>query len=404
MAIEYEPAPRPTPLWMLPVAIAVLALALLIFAQRYAERQTGGFGGQAQPTTEQPNQLADGSSLPAVPGPLTDRFGEDVVLAERLDDAPDDVLGPCRHPYADNDGPALSRLQDLIDNSKLAAAHLGPDALTYLSVAVADTPPGYPNEIEVSCIARFVDDRWRTPGKPYLDFALDGRPAAGLSDPDQRSRLVQIPVGARWAVQPRGGWWLAYDVRDTSWILMTLTSAIRDNEPLRVVFVDDTGAVVAERPVGPTRPAFVGDHSTDLELVAGDVREVLDRLENGPIRICEPGGRTVCVWLTLDERQEVRGYAGFGPHPLDTPPMGYVGYCPAAELLQGTVTTAQYRTDGSWAGGPTTRGLDRYEVRFEAGEVVIDLSEHVAGDVAAGDPVTDAPGCVFTTKGNGQVP
>jgi hypothetical protein len=403
MSIEYEPAPKPSPLWMLPLVVAVVALALLWFLQGYAGRDTGGFGGRAQPETPTPEQLVDGSGLPEVPEPLTRRFGEEVVLAKRIDEIPDEFAQQCRHPYDEQTGHALTRIQQLIDSSATSAVHLGPDALTYLSIAVADAPPGFPNEVAVACMARLGEQGgWHSAGKPYLDFALDGRPGARLEEPILRTRLVQIPVGARWAVQPRGGWWLAYDVRETSWTLMTLTRAINDDDPLRVTFVDETGAVISEKPVGPTRSAALADHSANFELVAGDVPAVLERLEKGPVRTCEQGNTTVCVWLAFNDLQEIQAFAAHGPHALDTPPMGYVGYCPEAELFQGSVTTAQFRLDGTWAGGPTNRGLDRYAVRYEAGKVVIDLSEHVIGDPADGDPVDAEADCAFATKAVGE--
>jgi hypothetical protein len=108
------------------------------------------------------------------------------------------------------------------------------------------------------------------------------------------------------------------------------------------------------------------------------------------------------VWLAFNEQQEIMAYAAHGPHPLDTPPMGYVGFCPEADLMQGSVTSAQFRTDGTWAGGPINRGLDRYAVRFEAGKVVVDLTEHVIGDPGEGDPVEAEVNCVFATKARGE--
>jgi hypothetical protein len=402
MPIEYERAPKPAPLWALPLTVVVLALGLLWFIDSYTSRDVRGFGGSAQPATPKPTRLVEGSALPEVPEPLTRRFGEDVVLASRLREVPDEVEQNCRDSYEGAARTDRRRLHDLIQSSTVNAIHLGPDALTSVSIAVDDSPPGYPSEVSVSCIARPGDDGWESPRRPLLDFALDGRPGSKIDDSTLRTRLVQIPVGARWAVQPRGGWWLAYDVQDTSWMLMTLTEAITDETPLRVVFVDETGAVVAERPVGPTRSAASSDHSADFELVAGDVPTVLERLERGPMRTCEPGGITLCVWLAFNDQQEVLAFAGFGPHPLDTPPMGYVGYCQEAGMFQGSVTSAQFRTDGTWAGGPGGRGLDHYAVRFEAGKVVVDLSEHVIGDPAEGDTVEADEECVFATRGRGE--
>jgi hypothetical protein len=406
MTVDYEPAPRPTPLWALPVTIAALALALLwVVHNYYSNPEVGGFGGRAQPSTPMPEALADGAALPEPPEPLTDLFGDNVVMTKRLAEVPDEVEKRCRQRYANDDGVARERLHELLESSAVTASHIGPDALTYLSIAVDEAPPGYPDEVTVACVARMDGQAWETPNSPYLDFALDGRPGARMTDPDLRTRLVQVPVGARWAVQPRGGWWLAYDVRETSWALMTLNDAITDGDPLRVTFVDSTGEVVADRPVGPTRSAASSDHSADFELVAGDVPVVLERISNSPIRICDPGNATLCVWLAFDERQDVIAYAGFGPHPLDTPPMGYVGYCPKADMLQGSLTSAQFNTDGTWAGGPGNRGLDRYTVRYEANKVVVDLSEHVRGDVADRDEdeVEAEATCEFDGAGKGNV-
>lgn len=452
MTVEYEPAPKPAPLWLVPLTIALLALALLWVANEFTDRDIGGFGGPAQPETPVPATLVDGSTPPDVPEELTRRFGEKVVVAERLDDVPNRIDRSCRRAYAGSNDPARRRLNRLIRSGDLAAAHLGPDALTQLSIVVDDAPPGYPREVQVACVARRTADGWQPARRPLVDFALDGRPGARLpsateqrtedaepqadestdsdgaptssdapaSDepttptaaasrtvehPAVRTRLVQIPVGARWAVQPRGGWWLAYDVSDTSWTLVTLSDAVTEQDPVRVVFIDATGDVVAERGVGPTRPASHADHATDYELVAGSVPEILDKLGNRPMRVCEPGSRTLCVWLSLNELDEVLAHAAFGPHPLDTPPMGHVGHCQKAGQFQGSVTSARFRTDGTWAGGPVSRGLDRYTVRFEAGMVVVDLAEHVTGEPASGDPDDKAVQCSFTgTRPRGKPP
>ena len=76
--------------------------------------------------------------------------------------------------------------------------------------------------------------------------------------------------------------------------------------------------------------------------------------------------------------------------------MGYIGYCPKAGQFPGSVTSARYRTDGSWGGGPGSPGLDRYTVRFEAGMVVVDLSEHVTGEPRSGEPDDGKAECEFT--------
>ena len=404
MSVDYEPAPRPTPLWAVPATIIVLALALLWVVRTFGDTEVGGFGGPALPSTPKPEVLIDGSAPPAMPAPLARLFGDDVVLAQRLTSVPDEIDATCGEHYAQDAGPARENLQEVVDSAGAASTYLGPDALTSVSVAVAATPPGYPGEVAISCIARVGDDGWESADKPLIDFALDGRPGARMSDPTLRSRLVQVPVGARWAVVPRGGWWLAYDVREVTWAAVTLSDAIRDDAAMRVTFVDSSGDVVADRPVGPTRSAASADHSVDIELVAGDVPIVLSRLDEAPIRVCDPSDTAMCVWLAFDDQREIVAFAAFGPHPLDTPPLGYVGYCPDAELFQGSLTTAQFGIDGSWAGGPADRGLDRYTVRYEANKVVVDLAEHVRGDPAEGDAVEDAPQCVFDGEATGEVP
>lgn len=444
MTVDYEPAPKPAPLWLLPLVIAFLALVLLWAVQQFTDREVSGFGGGAQPTTPMPTALADGAPPPPTPEALTRRFGDDVVMARRVEELPRRVRRSCRRAYRNADDPARQRLSTLIADADVSVAHMGPEVLTHQSIAVANAPPGYPREVGIACVARPTLDGWQAP-EPLLDFALDGRPGAtlprfddrvsvaeaeaaaggdGASEPaaggggadssetttavrrpEVRTRLVQIPLGAQWAVVPRGGWWLAHDVAGASWVLLPLSDAVGDADPLRVVFIDTTGDVVAERGVGPTRSAALADHSADFELVAGAVPEVLDKLRDGPMRVCEQGNRALCVWLSLGDLDEIEARAAFGPHPLDTPPMGYVGYCPRSDQLQGTVTSARYRTDGSWAGGPARRGLDRYRVSYEAGMVVIDLSEHVIGDPADRDAKDDGAECAFTgTRARGKVP
>ena len=114
-------------------------------------------------------------------------------LAERLDDVPGRVDRACRRPYAHASDPARQRLNDLLGSSDLATAHLGPDALTYLSIIVDDTPPGYPREVQVACIARQTTDGWQSARRPHIDFALDGRPAVTLPSPSGSTNSTRPP-------------------------------------------------------------------------------------------------------------------------------------------------------------------------------------------------------------------
>ena len=324
-----------------------------------------------------------------------------VVAREGADDAEREALAAAREAFAAwvdespegrlfgqvvvrpiSGGGYVARNADDRDRSKLAA-HDDPRAAREISKLTGD---GEYRPVEA--------------GEPTADAAgpqasASERVRATIQRPSVRTRLVQIPLGARWAVVPRGGWWLAHDVAESSWTLLPVNDAVGDADPLRVVFIDATGDVVTERGVGPTRSAAQQDHSLDFELVAGAVPQVLDNLRKGPMRVCEPGNRTLCVWLSLNELDEGLANGAFGPHPLDTPPMGYVGYCPRAKQFQGSVTSGRYRTDGSWAGGPAGRGLDRYTVRFEAGMGVVDLNEHVTGEPATGEPDSDRADCRF---------
>lgn len=389
-------------MWTLPVVVGALALALLAVINRYIDAPTDPVAGHSLPPSPVPQRLADGSIPEQPPAVLEERFAEPVVLSRRLDVTPEDVEAACRRPYHPERGPAIARLQGIIDSAEVTAVHVGHDALTHLATGSHPVPPGYPSEIAIACVAQPVDGGWETVRRPLIDFALHGRAGAGLGDGDLRTRLAEVPVGASWLAQPRGGWWLVHEVEGSPWALVTLPQAVGDNQVARVLFLGERGQVIEDRNLGPTASAADADHSLDRELIAGDVTEVLRALEEGPQRVCAPEGDELCVWLALEER-EVIAYAGFGPHPLDTPPLGYVGYCEPARLLQGSVTSAQFRRDGTWAGGPIARGLDRYGVRFETGQVVIDLSEHAPGPPAEGEPVEGRPRCTFTNHPTGVV-
>ena len=54
MPVDYEPAPKPAPLWLLPLVIALLALALLWAAQQFTDRDVGGFGESPLPRPRPP--------------------------------------------------------------------------------------------------------------------------------------------------------------------------------------------------------------------------------------------------------------------------------------------------------------------------------------------------------------
>ena len=393
---QYEPAPRPAPPWATPAVITVLALLAVYVVLNYRPDAPEPLTQAAVAQAEQPPAtLADGSPVPEIPQSLANRFAEPVVLTRRVDDPPARVATTCNAvPFGNPDeDPAARRLEQLIEQADPVDVRVSPEALTYLLIGSASTPPSYPENYQASCLSRYVDGQWDEPVR-WLGFASDGGRAAGAREQGIESQLVRVPPRAAWIVQQRPGWWLAHDVAGTPWVQLPVRPG--DGEPgSRTVFLDDDGTVLADRPLLEAPEVQEETSGQQSTLVAGDVQEILaDLREYGPRYFCADEA-DACVWLSL-VGNEIVAVSAFGPYSLDVPPFGYVGYCPSTDAFEGSTTTSRFNLDGTWANGPANRGLAQYGVRIANENIVVDLDQRQLGDVPEDTEGTGSDGaCVF---------
>lgn len=407
--VEYEEV-RSAPPWLTPLAISIVALVAVFVVARAAITSDVEPIRLTQVTNvQQPTTLVDGSPVPDVPEPIAARFEAPVVAGAAVAEVPAGIAEQCAEPFSTEqlDGPALDRITEVVDQGAVEGVHIGPDALSVLRTGTAQSPPDWPSTWVLSCIGRLEDDGWAA-RPPRLNFARQGDRGASDAGPGVAARLTTVPQGADWAVYERDGWWQALPVTGQQWAQLVVAGE-RSNDPLRTVFLDDEGTVVAdtvlERPAGP---AVAVDEDEDEDTATGDARvvdvggvdEVLAEVEDGAVRRCADV-LEICVWLSLVD-SEVEAHAAHGPHPLDVPPFGELGWCPAAGRLQGTVTRSQFLPDGSWRGGVAGRNADAFPVRFSSGRVLVDLGDRIIGEEASGDPRLAAL-CVFGDDPVGEV-
>lgn len=407
--VEYEEV-RSAPPWLTPLAISIVALvAVFVVARAAVLSDVEPIRLTQIANVQEPTTLVDGTPTPDVPEPVAARFEAPVVAGAELSEVPADIAEQCAEPFSAEqlDGPASERITDVVDDGAVEAVHIGPDALSVLRTGAADSPPDWPATWVLSCIGRLEEDGWAA-RPPRLNFARQGDRGASDAGPGVAARLTTVPVDATWAVYERDGWWQAVPVAGQQWAQL-IVSGVRSNDPLRTVFLDDEGGVVAdtvlERPTAPAVAAGDGRQGdtavSDARVVdVGAVDDVLAEVEDGAVRRCADV-LEVCVWLTLAD-SEVEALAAHGPHPLDVPPFGELGYCPAAGRLQGTVTRSQFLPDGSWRGGVAGRDADTFPVRFSSGRVLVDLGDRIVGEQATSDPRLAAL-CVFGDEPVGEV-
>lgn len=399
VTIEYEEVRSPPP-WLTPMAISIVALLAVFVVTRAAVGNEPEQIRISQTSAGNvPETLADGSPLPELPEAVTSRFEAPVIGTARVADVPESLGDQCARPFSQEqiDGPALQRINDVVDEGVIVDLRMGPEVVSVLRTGTADSPPAWPDTWVLSCLARHEDGEWIA-RPPRLDFARSGDRGAADSVPGVTARITDVPTDAGWAVQERDGWWLAAPAQPGGWIQLMVSSE-QAAEPLRVVFLDEEGNLLEDRtlppPGGPE--AVVGDESDDRRgrgrtLTIGTVDEVLAAVEDGPVRACEDDLQ-ICVWVSL-VGSELAAHAASGSHHLDVPPFGELGWCPGADRFQGTVTRSQFAIDGSWRSGIAPRGADAYPLRFVSGEVVVDLDGRMPGD-PAGETPRQSVLCVF---------
>ena len=283
------------------------------------------------------------------------------------------------------------------------------DTVTAGRFAVAvEAPPGWPDGVEVACLA--VPRAGEAVGRlPTVDRFAPPSPThtlplgAGHAGGGQRLTTYQGPAGSAWAVQDRGGWWLAHRLDATGRVTVAQATAEDEQAPLpRVAFLDRLGrplSLVSEETdrqrkqvsahLGwrQPRPAPV-----DAVLDLGPADVVRGTLAAGPLFRCHAPS-AVCVWVTLvgddpavvdpDNVGRILALDAAGPHVMAVPPVGEVRWCPSTGWFEESWTGSTFTPDGWYAGGPAPASLDRYDVAERDGRLVVDLREWRPGAAAS---------------------
>ena len=403
---EYEIVRSPPP-WLTPLAIGMVTLFAVFVVTRAATMgDADTIALSAAPEGAIPTALADGSPLPEVPEEITGRFAAPVVGTAPVSDLPEGLDEICAQPFSVDqvDQAAVERIDAVLSDGDIVDQRLGPDALTVLRVGEADSPPDWPRAWFLSCLGRYDDGDWAARA-PRLDFARSGDRGATDDQPGVAARPVKVPPEATWAVQERDGWWLAAPVEPDGWVQL-MVPLDRSRAPLRVVFLNDGGNVLADEVVtiptslpGQTDDDADGAPAGDRTLDVGGVDQILSAVTEGPVRRCADN-LNVCVWITL-VGSELQAHAAHGTHALDVPPFGELGWCPGSNRFQGTLTRSQFLPDGSWRAGVAPRNADAFPLRFSSGRVVVDLGERLIGEQATGEPRPSTI-CVFSGEPVGE--
>jgi hypothetical protein len=308
-----------------------------------------------------PTSLADGSELPTVPEQITSRFAAPVLGSARVAQVPDSLGDRCARPFDEErlDPAAYERITQVVASGSATDVRIGPEVVSVLRTGAADSPPGWPNTWVLSCLGRFTDDGW-VARPPRLDFARQGDRGASDSEPGVTARVARVPGRATWAVQERDGWWLAAPVQPGGWMQLVVATERRD-DPIRVIFMDAEGEIVADerlaRPGEDLADAQQRRRASGGTLEIGAVGEVLSAVEEAPTRMCA-ADLDLCVWVS-QVGSELQAHAAHGPHHLDVPPFGELGWCPGARRFQGTMTRSQFNPAGAWRSGRSRRAHTR---------------------------------------------
>lgn len=196
-----------------------------------------------------PEVLAGGIELGELPDAVAEAFDGPVVAARSMDEAP---------PGADCDflGDDFSEEPETTVLVTPHGAHVS------LVGVVEDRGPGAdgaPQRMRATCTAIWEQGQWINHGGGMgpADQPMAGMSGSSCCDQDglgTAEATVVVPEGARWAVQERGGYHLAYPasgsrVLPISWRFPGMRGGFDGGmatSASRVTFVDDEGEVISE--------------------------------------------------------------------------------------------------------------------------------------------------------------
>lgn len=233
------------------VGIAVVAASgVVAWARLGAGPQTRGPPDPVPVDEEVPTALVGEIDLGEVPDAVAAAFDGPVVGARLLDDVPDGAGCGFVGPEFDGD-PEVETVLATPDVLQVSVLGTGRDF----------APPGAdgaPALMRATCTVRWERGQWMEGGGSV--GPADGPPGGsmGMSCCDERGlgtaeATVVAPDGARWAVQDRGSFHLAYPVPDSG--VVPVSWRFRDqgafgegmgSSATRVTFVDGAGEVLDE--------------------------------------------------------------------------------------------------------------------------------------------------------------
>lgn len=119
------------------------------------------------------------------------------------------------------------------------------------------------------------------------------------------------------------------------------------------------GVVARARQAPVTVPGFA-----EVAVIAVDVRD-------GDVR----GGH----WGVATGEWSISRNEALVALDLRDPRGGLVAWCPTSRRWEHPDRPAAYAEDGRWRGGPSQRGLDRFAIRVEGDQVIVDTTRWVSG-------------------------
>jgi hypothetical protein len=242
--------------------IAVAAVALVVVAARVAgggtDDEDDGLEGGV------PSTLVGGIEPTVVPGAVLTSVDQPVIGAAHLDEVPPEVMDSCAAGFGEVAWAA--------GDPKLDSALATTDSLQ-LSVIGAgqmneemgfDTGGGpQPERFRITCTARDTEDGWQTDSngfEPIMGDQQFEQMGGGSFCCDENglgtaTEVAEAPEGADWALQERGGWYLAYPVDKDRQVLLTWKYREQNMGPggpptTTVMWVGGDGTIVGETSTG----------------------------------------------------------------------------------------------------------------------------------------------------------
>lgn len=238
-------------------AIALVTAGTVVAWARLAPPQAEAI--QTGLDEELPEALADGSAFTEVPAAVAGAVEAPVVGALRRDEVPGEF------PGCEDFGMPL-------ENSRLEAAFVTSDALvvSYLGDSeeflMVEQAPGDPapapglGRVRLGCSASW-DGGWILDGTGGISMSADEVMGAsgtssgccGADGLSTATTLVSVPEDARWLIQDRGEYRLAYDVEGLEGMALSWRyreGPFRPSPSSTITFVDGAGDVVEETVVG----------------------------------------------------------------------------------------------------------------------------------------------------------